>query len=77
MADMTLHIPYIIYWCKHRPVGTKLILGGAETKCEQSEQKSGSRGLPPGKIFMTTPFRWLENAPFLENVPLMEAKDHA
>ena len=36
----------------------------------------GFRGLAPGKIFMTTPFRSLENAPFLENVLLTEAKDH-
>ena len=38
--------------------------------------RTGSGGLPPGKFFMTTPFRSLENAPFLENVPLTEAKDH-
>ena len=36
----------------------------------------GVRGLPPGKFPMNTPFRSLENAPFLENVPLTEAKDH-
>ena len=36
--------------------------------------KMGVRGLAPGKFFMTTPFRSLENAPFLENVPLTEAK---
>ena len=29
-----------------------------------------------GKFFMTTPFRSLENAPFLEILPLKEAKDH-
>ena len=28
-----------------------------------------------GKFFMATPFRSLENAPFLENVPSREAKD--
>ena len=28
-----------------------------------------------GKFFMTTPFRSLENAPFLENVPSRGAKD--
>ena len=60
-----------------RPVGTKLILGGgAETRSEQREQEWGFGGLPPGKFFMTTPLRSLENAPFLENVLLMEAKDH-
>ena len=51
-------------------------IGGAERRCERSEQKWGSGGLPPGKFLMTTPFRSLENAPFLENVPLTEAKDH-
>ena len=49
---------------------------GAERRCERSEEKWGSGGLPPGKLFMTTPFKLLENAPFLENVPLTEAKDH-
>ena len=44
--------------------------------CERCKQKWGSRGLPPGKNFMTTPFRSLENAPFLESVLLTEAKDH-
>ena len=38
--------------------------------------KMGVGGLPPGKCFMTRPFRSLENAPFLENVLLTEAKDH-
>ena len=37
--------------------------------------KNGSEGLPPGKCFMTTPFRSLESAPFLEIVPVTEAKD--
>ena len=38
---------------------------------------TGVLGLAPGKIFfMTMPSRSLENAPFLENVPLTEAKDH-
>ena len=50
--------------------------GGAQAKFERSEQKRGSGGLLPGKFFMTTSFRSLENAPFLENVPLTEAKDH-
>ena len=36
----------------------------------------GVYGLAPGKFFMTMPLRSLENAPFLENVPLTEAKDH-
>ena len=53
----------------------KFILG-AETRSERSEEKWGSGGLPPGKFFMTTPFRSLENAPLLENVLLTEAKDH-
>ena len=38
--------------------------------------RTGVLGLAPGKFFMTMPFRSLENAPFLENVPLTEAKDH-
>ena len=49
---------------------------GAETISERSEKELGSGGKPPGKFFMTTPFRSLENAPFLENVLLTEAKDH-
>ena len=53
----------------------KFILG-AETRSERSEEKWGSGDLPPGKFFMTTPFRSLENAPFLENVLLTEAKYH-
>ena len=32
--------------------------------------------MPPGKSFMAMLFRSLENAPFLEKVPLTEAKDH-
>ena len=48
-------------------------IGGAERR---SEQKWGSGALPPGKFFMTTPFRSLENAPLFENVLLTEAKDH-
>ena len=35
----------------------------------------GVRGLAPGKIFMTTPLRSLENVSFFENVLLTEAKD--
>ena len=62
--------------CWSRPVGTKFIFGGgAETECKRSEQKQGSGGLLPGKFFITMPFRSLENAPFLENLPLTEAKD--
>ena len=38
--------------------------------------KRGSRACPKGNIFMTAPFRSLEKVPFLENVPLTEAKDH-
>ena len=46
-------------------------------KQEESEaSKNGGPGLAPGKIFTTTPSRSLENAPFLENVLLTEAKDH-
>ena len=40
------------------------------------EEGWGSGGLPLEQFFMTTPFRSLENAPFLENVPSREAKDH-
>ena len=50
--------------------------GGAETRSEQSEKKWVSGGLAPGKFLTNTPFRSLENAPFLENVLLTEAKDH-
>ena len=39
-------------------------------------RKNGGPGLPPGKFSLTTPFRSLENPPFLENVALTEAKDH-
>ena len=51
-------------------------IGEAETRSERGEQKWESGGLPPGKFFMTTPFTSLENAPFLMNVLLTEAKDH-
>ena len=51
-------------------------IGGLKRGASEAS-KMGSGGLPPGKIFMTTPFRSLENASFLENVPLTEAKDHA
>ena len=37
--------------------------------------ENGGAGAP-GKFFMTTPFRSLENAPFFENVPSKEAKDN-
>ena len=36
----------------------------------------GVRGLAPRKFFMTTPFRSLENAPFLDNLLLKDATDH-
>ena len=49
--------------------------GGAEMRCKRSEQERGSGGLSLGKFFTTTPFRWLENAPFFENVLLTEAKE--
>ena len=32
--------------------------------------------LAPERIFHDHAFRLLDNAPFLENVPLTEAKDH-
>ena len=51
-------------------------IGGAEISSERSEQKWGSVDLPPGKFFMITPFRSLENARCLENVLSTEAKDH-
>ena len=50
--------------------------GGAEKRSERCEQRRGSVGLPPGKFFMTTPFRSLEKAPFLQNALLTDAKDH-
>ena len=50
--------------------------GGAEARCEQSEEYGGAGDLPPGKFSMTTRFKSLENDIFLENVPLTEAKDH-
>ena len=40
---------------------------GAESRCDQSEQKLGSEGLRPGIFFTTTPFRSFENAPFSKN----------
>ena len=55
-------------WWKEN-IGTKLILGGgAETRWERSEEQRGSRGSPPAKFYMTTLYRSLENAPFLEKV---------
>ena len=43
---------------------------------KQCVRKNGGLGkLAPGKFFMIMPFRSLENAPFLENVPLREAQD--
>ena len=50
------------------------MLGGAEMRRERGEEKWGSGGLPLGTFFMITPLRLLENAPFLENVLLTEAK---
>ena len=44
-------------------------IGDADTKCERSEQEWG-QGLAPGKIFATTPFRSLENAPFCKEVAI-------
>ena len=54
----------------------KLIFGGGLKRGASEATKMGVRGLAPGKFFMTTPFKSLENAPFLEDVPLTEAKDH-
>ena len=59
----------------------KFILGGGLKRGASEVSKKGGLGfglggLPLGKFFMTTPFRSLENAPFLENMPLTEAKDH-
>ena len=48
---------------------------GGRSEMRPKRAKTGVRGLAPGKFFMTTPFRSLENAAFLENVPLTEAKD--
>ena len=62
----------ILFCHAHR---NEIHIGGADTGSERSEQKLGSGGLPPGKSFLTTPFRSLENAPFLENLPLKEAQD--
>ena len=50
--------------------------GRAEMRCDRSDEKRGPGNLHPEKISMTTPLRSLENAPFLENVLLTEAKDH-
>ena len=51
---------------------------GGRLKREASEagKNGGPGGLPPGKSLMATSFRLSENAPFLENVLLTEAKDH-
>ena len=51
-------------------------VGGLERGARGFDEKEGPRGLHPGKLFMTTPFRLLENAPFLENLPLTEAEYH-
>ena len=47
-------------------------IGGLKRGASEVSKDGG-----PGacKFFMTTAFRSLENAPFLENVPLTEAKD--
>ena len=60
----------------HQARRNEIHIGGAGTRSERGEEKWGSGGLPLGKFFMTTPFGSLENAPFLENVLLTEAKDH-
>ena len=48
--------------------------GGGTKRGASKASKNGGPG--PGKFLMNTPFRSLENAPFLENMPLTEAKDH-
>ena len=50
-------------------------IGGELTPNPSVVSTDGGSGACRGKIFMTTPFRLLENAPFLENLPLKEAKD--
>ena len=60
----------------NRPVGTKFILGELKRGASEASKNGGPGGLPLRKFFMTTPFRSLENAPFLENVPLTEATDY-
>ena len=59
-----------------RPVGTKFILEGGLKRGVSEASKHGGPGRAPGKCLMATPFRSLENASFLETVPLTEAKDH-
>ena len=59
----------------HKPVGIELILGGGLKRgASEARKGEGPGGLPQGKFFMTTPFRSLEKAPTLENVPLSEAR---
>ena len=54
----------------------KIHIRGLKREASEASKNGGPGGLPPRKFFMTTPFRSLENAPFLEKVLLTEAKDH-
>ena len=74
IAGLSLYLRTFVHGLQARR--NEIHIGGAERSSERSEEKWGSGGLPPGKFFMTTPLRSLENAPFLENVLLTEAKDH-
>ena len=57
---------------RHNEIHSK----GMKRDASEARKYGGPGACPRGKFFMTTPFRSLENAPFLENLPLTEAKHH-
>ena len=59
---MRHHIYCLSVYCD-RPVGTNFILGGLKRDASEARKNGGP---VREKFFMTTPFRSLENAPFLE-----------
>ena len=54
----------------------KFILGGGWREVQAKGGKNGGAGACPGKFFMSTPFRSMENSPLLENLLSTETKDH-
>ena len=63
-----------VYKEAHRQ--NEIHIGGLKKRAREV-QRMGVRGLAHGKFIMTTHLsRSLENALFLENLPLTEAKNH-
>ena len=60
---------------RNRPVGTKFILSGLKRGAGEVRKDRGP-GLTPRKFSPTTPFRSLENVPFLDDLSLKKATDH-